>query len=101
MFLPCRTLLTYCRYEGGVEGVFAESEQQTCLSDSAVSDQQQFEEIIVGFRHLDRSSRRSKAALTNPAVEIAVGSGLGHTSSDKKTGAGDGDVKVRFALWDL
>lgn len=46
----CRAL-TYCGYEGGVEGVLAESEQQTCLPDSAVSDQQQLEQIIVRFRH--------------------------------------------------
>lgn len=45
-------VLTYCGYEGGVEGVLAESEQQTCLTDSAVSDEQQLEQIIVRFRHL-------------------------------------------------
>lgn len=44
-------ILTYCRYEGGIEGVLAESEQQTCLADSAVSDKQEFKEIIVRFRH--------------------------------------------------
>lgn len=49
-------LLTYCGYEGGVEGVLAESEQQTCLSDSTVSDEQQFEEIIVRFRHLKHTA---------------------------------------------
>lgn len=31
-------LLTYCGNEGSIKGVLAESEQQTCLSDSAVSD---------------------------------------------------------------
>lgn len=36
-------LLTYCGYEGGIEGVLAEPEQQTCLADSAVSDEQQLE----------------------------------------------------------
>lgn len=48
----CR-VLTYCGYEGGIEGVLAESEQQTCLADSAVSDEQQLEEIVVRFRHLN------------------------------------------------
>lgn len=48
----CR-VLTYCGYEGGIEGVLAESEKQTCLADSAVSDEQQLEEIIVRFRHLN------------------------------------------------
>lgn len=48
----CRVLLTYCGYEGGVEGVLAESEQQTCLADAAVSDEQQLEQIIVRLRHL-------------------------------------------------
>lgn len=47
----CRDL-TYCGYEGGVERVLAESEQQTCLSDPAVTDEQQLEEVIVRFRHL-------------------------------------------------
>lgn len=51
-------LLTYCRYEGGVEGVLAESEQQTCLADPAVPDQQQLEEVIVRFGHLKRTVRR-------------------------------------------
>lgn len=55
----CRvTLLTYCGYEGGIEGVLAESEQQTCLADTAVSDEQQFEEIIVRFRHLKHQIRK-------------------------------------------
>lgn len=44
-------LLTYCGYEGGVEGVLAEAEQQTRLSDSAIPDEQQLEQIIVRFRH--------------------------------------------------
>lgn len=47
-------LLTYCGYEGGIEGVFAESEQETCFADSTVSDEQQFEEIIVRFCHFNR-----------------------------------------------
>ena len=47
----CCRALTYCGYEGGVKGVLAESEQQTCLPDSAVSDQKQLEQIIVRFRH--------------------------------------------------
>lgn len=45
-------VLTYCGYEGGIERVLAESKQQTCLADSAVTDKQQFEQIIVRFRHL-------------------------------------------------
>lgn len=49
----CRVVLTYCGYEGGIEGVLAESEEQTCLTDATVSDKQQFEEIIVRFRHLN------------------------------------------------
>ena len=48
----CRVPLTYCGYEGGVEGVLAEPEQQTCLADATVSDEQQLEQIIVRLRHL-------------------------------------------------
>lgn len=36
-------VLTYCGYEGAIEGVLAESEQQTCLPDPTVSDEQQLE----------------------------------------------------------
>lgn len=47
-------LLTYCGNEGGIKRVLAESEQQTCLSDPAVSDEKQLEEIIVRFCHLKK-----------------------------------------------
>ena len=50
-------VLTYCGYEGGIERVLAESEQQTCLADSAVSDEQQFEEVIVRLRHFKQTKR--------------------------------------------
>lgn len=46
--------LTYCGNEGGIKGVLAESEKQTCLSDPAVSDEKQLEEIIVRFCHLKK-----------------------------------------------
>lgn len=48
-----RRVLTNCGYEGGIKGVLAESEQQTCFADPAVSDQQQLEKIIVRFCHLN------------------------------------------------
>lgn len=51
-------LLTYCGNEGGIKGVLAESEQQTCLSDPAVSDEKQLEEIIVRFCHLKKLQTR-------------------------------------------
>lgn len=57
--------LTYCRNECGVEGVLAESEQQTCLADAAVSDQQQLEEVVVRFGHLDE---RCVSKLADTAV---------------------------------
>lgn len=47
-------VLTDCGYESAIEGVLAESEQQTCLPDPTVSDEQQLEEIIVRFRHLTK-----------------------------------------------
>lgn len=47
-------LLTYCGNEGGIKRVLAESEQKTCLSDPAVSDEKQLEEIIVRFCHLKK-----------------------------------------------
>lgn len=51
-------LLTYCGNEGGIKGVLAESEQQTCLADPAVSDEKQLEEIIVRFCHLKKLQSR-------------------------------------------
>lgn len=47
-------LLTYCGNEGGIKGVLAESEEQTCLSDPAVSNEEQLEEVIVRFCHLKK-----------------------------------------------
>lgn len=44
--------LTYGGDESGVEGVLAESKQQTGLSHTAVSNEQQFEQIVVRFRHV-------------------------------------------------
>lgn len=73
-------LLTYCRYEGCIEGVLAESEQQTCFADSTVSDEQQFEEIIVRFRHLNTMFTPTclyyKAVVSRDPLVSAVCSGL-------------------------
>ncbi|KAI3371304.1 hypothetical protein L3Q82_023918 [Scortum barcoo] len=57
----CR-VLTYCGYEGGVEGVLAESEQQTCLADPAVPDEQQLEQLAKDFLHpsIDHERRQHK-----------------------------------------
>lgn len=37
--------------EGGVEGVLAEPEQEAGFTDAAVTDEQQFEQIVVRLRH--------------------------------------------------
>lgn len=53
--LECpRGILAYCGDEGGIKGILAEPEQQTCLSDAAVSDEQQFKQVVVRFRHLNK-----------------------------------------------
>lgn len=44
--------LTDCGDKRGVEGVLAKSEEETCLPHSAVSYEQEFEQVIVGLRHL-------------------------------------------------
>ncbi|KAI5100499.1 ribosomal protein S27 like [Silurus meridionalis] len=62
--------------KGGVERVLAEAEQKTRLSNSAVSDKQELEEVIVGFSHLPhRSSNRERVIalakdLLNPSLDI-------------------------------
>lgn len=64
----CR-IFTYCGNEGGIEGVLAESEQQTCLADTAVSDEQQFEKIIVRFCHLNTKPGRRRFSLSEKASQ--------------------------------
>lgn len=44
--------LTDCGDKRGVECVLAKSEEETCLSHSAVPYEQEFEQVIVGLRHL-------------------------------------------------
>lgn len=44
--------LTYSGDESGVKRVLTESKQQTRLAHPAVSDEQQFEQIVVRFRHV-------------------------------------------------
>lgn len=96
----CR-VLTYCGYEGGIEGVLAEPEQQTCLADPAVSDEQQLEEVIVRFRHLNKlqspTFRQYKAAMSrNPPS----GNPQPASKPDRQqTGAEKSDVNTCFALW--
>lgn len=43
--------LTYCGYKGGIERVFAEPEEQARLADTAISYEQEFEKVVVRFRH--------------------------------------------------
>lgn len=54
--------------EGGVEGVFAEPEQQAGLPDAAVTDQQQLEQIVVRLGHLPAASPGSSGTETEPPV---------------------------------
>lgn len=76
-------VLTYCGYEGGIEGILAESKKQTCLADSAVTNKQQFEEIIICFRHCSalftssqpRSRRRPSGAGGSPVLKSSAVSG--------------------------
>ena len=43
---------TYSGDEGCVEGVLREPEQDAGLPDPTVSDQEEFEQVVVGFSHL-------------------------------------------------
>lgn len=54
--------------EGGVEGVFAEPEQQAGLPDAAVTDQQQLEQIVVRLGHLTAACPGSSGTETEPPV---------------------------------
>lgn len=47
-----RPALTDGGNEGGVEGVLREAEQGTGLAHARVADEQQFEQIVVGLRHV-------------------------------------------------
>lgn len=95
-------VLTYCGYEGGVEGVLAESEQQTCLTDSTVSDQQQFEQVIVRLRHLvcalQRFDNIRPCGAGIPRLEILS---CLCVADWQQTDAERCDVKVCFALWSM
>ena len=43
---------TDCRYEGRVEGVLGEAEEDAGFADARVSDEQQLEQIVIGLGHL-------------------------------------------------
>ena len=45
------TCRTYSRYERRIKGILREPKQYARFADSRVSDQQQFEQIVVGFCH--------------------------------------------------
>jgi hypothetical protein len=47
------TFLTNCGNESGVEGVLGESEENTGFADAGISDQEQFEKVIVRLGHPD------------------------------------------------
>ena len=42
---------TYSRYEGRIEGILGETKQYARLANSGVANQQQLEQIVVGFCH--------------------------------------------------
>lgn len=70
--------------EGGVERVLAEAEQKTRLSNSAVSYEQELEEVIVGFSHLPR--RRSYCERLITVCVSAIPLTLIHTGQDERAG---------------
>lgn len=82
--------LTDGRDEGGVERVLAEAEQKTRLSNSAVSYEQELEEVIVGFSHLPRRSSYCECLIAVCVLAIPLtliqtgqdeGAGLRHLTS--------------------
>uniref|UniRef100_A0A9J7ZHK0 40S ribosomal protein S27 n=1 Tax=Cyprinus carpio carpio TaxID=630221 RepID=A0A9J7ZHK0_CYPCA len=62
--------LTDCGDEGGVKRVLAESEQQTCLSHSTVSDQQEFEKLAKDLLNpsfdFERRQHKKKRLVQSP-----------------------------------
>lgn len=66
--LECpQSILAYRGDEGGIKGILAEPEQQTCLSHAAVSDKQQFKQIVVCFRHLNKPSGSGRVGFVKAA----------------------------------
>lgn len=76
--------LTDCRDEGGVESVLAEAEQKTRLSNSAVSYEQELEEVIVGFSHLPRRSSYCECLFA--VCVLAIPLTLIQTGQDERAG---------------
>lgn len=93
-------LLTYCGNKGGIKGVLAESEQQTCLPDPAVSDEKQLEEIVVRFCHLKKLQTQRFRYIYPWFTGTPFLSALScQRQTGSRTGADSGDVIARFALW--
>lgn len=98
--------LTDCRDEGGVERVLTEAEQKTRLSNSAVSYEQELEEVIVGFSHLLRRSSYCECLIAVRVLAIPLT--LIHTGPDRGAGRrlvtsiafyGARIVTVEIRLW--
>lgn len=74
--------LTDCGDERGVEGVLAKSEEEACLSHSAVPYEQEFEQVIVCLRHL-----HSRYSLYEWQHAVSLVHGI-DTKSYSRAGAG-------------
>jgi len=67
--------LTYCGYKRCVEGVLRESEEDAGLAHSGVTDQEQFEQIVVGFGHFVCFCGR--ITVSGPIIVLSWGLGYG------------------------